>query len=294
MAQQKIELRRLRDFGENLNDTFQFIRLNFKPLLATFFAICGVFMVTMAIFSGLYQSNTMSRLESIVSGAALQDGGFLQIFGIGYFLLLLSMWLTYVMMQVTVTAYIKFYVENDGATPSIENVWDIVKRYFFKVLLYSIPIVLLQLVGFVFCVLPGIWLGVVMIPFVSVVIIEDQNFSSAFNRCFEIIKENFWTSLLLYFVALLIYSFMSNVIGLIVGGIVGFTAYFTTKDIGTTLGVVTSLFNMFSLTFYLVFLVSAALHYFNLVEKRDGTGLLSRIEGIGNTDKNHDNTEEEY
>ena len=46
-----MELRKLRDFGENINDTFQFIRQEFKPLLKSFFAIAGVLILVTGIVS---------------------------------------------------------------------------------------------------------------------------------------------------------------------------------------------------------------------------------------------------
>jgi hypothetical protein len=64
--------------------------------------------------------------------------------------------------------------------------------------------------------------------------------------------------------------------------------------VGATGGVVTSFLNIFSFTFYIIYFISLSFHYFNLVEKRDGTGILSRINSIGDTTDNFNNIEEEY
>ncbi len=294
MAEQKIEFRKIRDFGENLNDTFLFIRMQFKPLLASFFAICGVLMVIQAILYGIYQSGAMGGLGDLLSGRKIRENRVSDILNVGYFSMIFSMWITFVAMQVAFTAYIKLYVENNGNTPSIEDVWSVFKQYFFKILLYGIPITLLTLIGFVFCLAPGVWLAVVWVPFVFIVMMEDKDFGNAFSRCFEIVKENFWSSFAVYLVAFLVYNFSSGIVGLVVGAIAGVIAYLSTKDISTTVGIVTSFLNIFSYTFYIVYLVSIAFHYFTLVEKRDGTGLLSRIDSIGTKDSNFNNIEEEY
>jgi uncharacterized membrane protein (DUF106 family) len=68
MAQQKTQLRKIRDFGENFSDTFQFIRKEFKPLLVSFILVAGVFMLITAIVSGLYQKNAFSFLDEIGNG----------------------------------------------------------------------------------------------------------------------------------------------------------------------------------------------------------------------------------
>jgi hypothetical protein len=53
--QPKIELAKTRDFGEIINDTFLFMRQNFKPLLKYFFTFCGIFLAAGTVCSTLYQ-----------------------------------------------------------------------------------------------------------------------------------------------------------------------------------------------------------------------------------------------
>jgi hypothetical protein len=297
MAEQKIELRKIRDFGQNINDTFVFLRQNLKPLLLSFFAICGVFMIGQAIFSGIYQSHSLGVFDQIFSGRtnpAYQNRGLGDVFNFEYMLMMLFTMLTFVAMNTALGAYLKFYLENDGGQAGMDDIWNIFKKYFFKVFLYSIPIVLLIIVGTVLCVLPGIYLGVVLVPFSFIIMIEDTGLNGAFNRCFEIIRNNFWPSLVVYFVAYLIYAVSSGIISAVVSIIFGAAAYFTTKSIGSTVAVATSFFNMFSHIFYVIYFVSAALQYFTLVETRDGTGILNRIDNIGSDKNSFDNIDEQY
>ena len=131
-------------------------------------------------------------------------------------------------------------------------------------------------------------------PFTLVVMIEEADLSTAFSRCFEIIKENFWPSLALYLVAYIIYSISSSIIGVVVGLVAGVAAYFTTKDISTAVGIATSFLNIFSFIFYTIYFISTALQYFSLTEQRDGTGILNRIDNIGSDKNNFDHIEEQY
>jgi hypothetical protein len=297
MAEQKIELRKIRDFSLNINDTFLFLRQNIKTLLKAFFAICGVFMLGQAIFSGLYQSHNLGGiLQQILKGGVNKQNNdaYNGIFSIEYLMVIIFTLCTFVSMKVVLGAYLKFYVENDGQQPGIEDIWNIFKKYFFKIFIYSIPVFMLIVIGMMFCIAPGIYLAVVMVPFSLIVIIEDANFGYAFNRCFEIIRQNFWTSLAIYLVAFLIYYISSLIIGVVVSIIVGLIAYFTIKNISATVGIVTSFFNVFSYMFYIIYFVSAALQYFTLVENKDGTGILKRIDSIGTGKNNFENTEEQY
>jgi hypothetical protein len=299
MADQKIELRKIRDFGQNLNDTFVFLKQNLKPLLASFFVICGIFMLGQAIFNGIYQSRALGVLDQLFNSRRRRVGNIYSdpyggIFSIEYFLTIIFMLLTYVSMKTVLGVYLKFYLENDGRRPGIEDIWNLFRRYFFKVFLYSIPISILVVLGCILCFIPGIYLWVVWVPFSLVVIIEDASFNGAFNRCFEIIRQNFWISFAIYIVAFLLYWVSSSFIGIIVGVIIGLLAYLTTENIGTTGGIVTSFLNIFSFVFYIIFFISAALQYFTLVEQRDGTGILDRIDSIGTEKNRFDNTEEQY
>lgn len=272
MVDPKIEFRKIRDFGENLNDTLTFIRQNFKPLLQSFFAICGIFMIAQAIFNGLYQSqyiNLLSQMFKVRSGRA---PSFSQIFNLEYALMLLFLLITMVSMQVALGAYIKYYVQHEGLKPGIDEVWSIFQKYFLKMLLYTVPLGIMILIGSLFCVLPGIYLWVVFVPFPLIIMIEDKDFGDSWQRCFELIKENFWSSLAIYLVAYLIYSLSGGIIGFVVSIIIGIGAYFTTDDIGATFGIATSFLNIFSFCFYIIFFICITFHYFTLVEKKMAQG----------------------
>src|SRR5204862_6956465 len=103
-----------------------------------------------------------------------------------------------------------------------------------------------------------------------------------------------WISLGIYFLTYLIAFFSSSIISVVIGGVAGLISYFTTKNINATVGIVTSILDIFGLIFYIVFYLSVCLHYFNLVEKYDGTGMMRKLDSIGGNDQNFDNTQEQY
>jgi hypothetical protein len=294
MAEQKIQLRKLRDFGENFNDTFLFLRQNFKPLLRSFFAISSIVMVGLAIFYGINQSRSFSVLGSVFKGTSRTTDPYNNLFTIEYFMLMLFMLLTFITMEVVLGAYIKYYLENDGKKPGIDEVWGIFKRYFLKILLYSIPFSLVTLLGVLFCIAPGVYLWVLFTPFPLIVMIEDKDFVETYDRCLELLRDNFWISFAIYLVAYMIFYISHGIFDGISAVILGVTAYFSTEDVSTTIGIATSFVSIFSYCFYVVYFVSVALQYFSLVEKHDGTGLMSRIENIGRHQSGHHNTEEHY
>ena len=295
MAQQKVELRKVRDFSDNLNDTFHFIKQNYKPLLLYVFGIAGLFMLIAAILSGIYQGESLSNFEEIFKGK--KSGKSFEVFSGLYMVFILFLWLTSVALQVVVVSYLKVYEEKDMETPTFEEVWNVFRKHFLPITFYQIPILILILIGSVLCLAPGIYLGVVLAVFSSIIIIEDESFSGAFNRCFTLIKENFWSSLGVYFVIFMISYFGSGIVALVVGIITGVISYLTTEDVKSTIAIVTSILNVLSFVFYILVFVSITINYYNLTERYDGVGILRRLDGLG-VDKPvvnpHSNLEEEY
>jgi hypothetical protein len=211
-----------------------------------------------------------------------------------YFLAILLTWLGITAMHVVIISYMKLYEEKQNQSSTTAEVWEVFKKYFFQVLIYTIPIYLLIAAGFVFCLLPGIYLGVVLLPFSTIIIIEDASFGTAFSRCFEIIKENFWVSLGIYFIVYLIYGISSSIISLAIGAVFGGVSYFTTENVSTTYGVIMGVAQAFTFVFAVVFYVSAVLHYFTLTEKYEGTGILKRLNNLGSAGANFNNIDEQY
>lgn len=286
MAEPKIEPRQIRDFGGNLSDTFEFIRQHFKPLILSFLAIAGSFILLMAVLNGIFESNLLGTLRSLSKGSQPGNAGvagalYASYFSAPFLLFILATWIGYTAMQVSVGAYIKYVDEHEGAVPTIEDVWRIFARYYLRVLFYMIPVIMLIAIGIMLCIIPGILLGVVLVPLGWVVMMEDAGFGRALERCFQLNRGSFWTSLGLYVVTTLIYSFASGAVGLFTGIISGLLAYVTTRDVTVTVGIITSVVRVFGFLFYIIFLVSAVLHYYNLVERKDAVGLTKRIGRIG-------------
>jgi hypothetical protein len=296
MAEQKVELRKVRDFSENLNDTFLFIRQNFKPLVTSFLAIAGIFMLAHSILNGIYQNHVGGAFRDIINRRTTIpiDSPFGAVFNGTYFVLIFLAWANFVAMNVVVTCYMKLYDTLQGQAPTIEQVWNEFKKYFLKVLIFSIPISLLIVIGFLFCIVPGVYLAVVLTPFAVILIVDDATFGGAWDKCFAIIKHNFWPSLGVYLLVYLISVFSAGIISAVLGGITALISYFTTRDIVTTITIATSVLGVFSFIFYIVFYVSVCLHYFNLSERYDGAGMLRKIDSLGNGGTDFNNVQEQY
>lgn len=292
MDSSKMELRKLRNFSDNINDTFQFLKQEFKPLLGCYIAICGIFIVLSSVASGLYQRESMVGFSRIFKGLDYQQRSFNDVFNLNYFLLIFLGILSYVLMHIVVAVYFKLYVQKSRISPTIEEVWKESLRFVFPIFFYTIVYTIITIISAFFCLVPFFYFAVVFAPFTLIYVVEEVSFTQGFSRCFNLIRDNYWESLGIYFVTYLIYSISSSIIGLIVSALAGVISYFTTKDIGAVTGIFTGTLSIFTHVFYIIFAVSVALNYFNLVEHLDGSGLLERIDNLGKSEAPA--VEEEY
>lgn len=292
MDGQKMELRKLRNFSDNINDTFQFIKQEFKPLLGCYVAICGIFIVLSSVISGLYQRDSMVGFMRIFKGLDYQQRSVGDVFNLNYFLILFLGTLSYVIMHIVVAVYFKLYNQKGKVSPTIEEVWKATLRYIVPIFFYSIIYGIITFISVFFCLVPFFYFAVVFAPFTLIYVVEEVSFGEGFSRCFNLIRDNYWESLGIYFISYLIYSISAGIIGFIVSLLAGGISYLTTKDLAAVTGIFTGTLNIFTHIFYVIFAVSVALNYYNLVERLDGSGLLERIDSLGS--KQDDAIEEQY
>src|ERR1700753_3986362 len=116
-----IELAKPRDFGEIINDTFIFIRQNFKPLIKFFFIFCGFFMAATAITSIVSYLKTGNAIYDPKSFDA--DRGPFGFLNLGYFINLLFVFFEYTAIHVTVLCYMALYRAKQKTPPDTEEMW---------------------------------------------------------------------------------------------------------------------------------------------------------------------------
>lgn len=293
MAQQKIQLRKIRDFGENLGDTFQFIRQEFKPLLTAFILISGIFILAASILGGLFQKEMFGIFDEFKTGGIANQQVFTNYFTLGYFGFIIVSLLSMAAMQTVIAVYMKFYDEH-GVSPTVQEVWSGFAKNFLKVFLYSIPQIIIIIISLFLCILPVFYTVTVLMPLTFIIVNEDISFGEVFSRCFDIVKQNFWISLAIYLVSYIIYSVSSGIVGLVVGGVAGAGAYFSTDELSSTAAIATSVLSVVQYVFYIIFFVSVGLHYYNLTELKDGTGLERRLENLGGNTNPNTSIEEQY
>lgn len=288
---QPIELRRVRDFGQVINNSFVFLRENLKPLFASLLIICGFFIVLSCVTT----MSTYLKMSDIYSGRYenLQGGRFNYLFSVMISALVAI--LEQSCIYLVTLCYISVYLQKNNVKPTFAEVWGYFKYYFFRAFGSSVMVFIMIVVGLVLCLIPGIYLSPILVLIVPIIVIENASFGYAFNKSFRLIKENWWQVFGVLFIMWIIVYVANLMAGYPISVIAMGTRFLSLKSIQIPLIVFFSIMRSILMLIYVLPGIAITVCYLNLEEQKEGTGLLSRIEKFGmNIDEVSDLPTEEY
>jgi hypothetical protein len=296
MQTNKIIFNQARDFSEKLNDTFSFLRQNFKNLGTSVLFIAGPFTLIGGIFLGLYQSQV---LKSGNLGNVSITERFQNIFGIEYFMGVLFSMITITIVAIIVSEYVRLYNEDKTENFVWQDLLPKVKSSFLSIFLFGIGYIVIITLGSMFFVIPGIYLSIALSLLIYVRIFEGKSFFSAVSRCLQLIKGNWWPTFGMFLILSIIQgllSFIFQIPVLISTVIIGLQGFKNEVSEGPDIFLIiaTIISTAGTQLLYTVSLVGLCFQYFNLVEEKDATGLLSRIDSIGKAPEVKATNEESY
>ena len=162
--QPKVELSKVRSFSETIDDSILFFKQNWKPLFRAYLAICGFFWVAGLISSTFNQFHTF---ELRAQGESP--------FSISYLISIVFALFSYIAITLTTLSYISLYQQKDKEAPTVEEVWGYVKFYFLRITGSFFLLTLLLALGFMLCILPGIYLWPVFSLILTIMILENTS-----------------------------------------------------------------------------------------------------------------------
>ncbi|MBN2612010.1 MAG: hypothetical protein JXB00_10685 [Bacteroidales bacterium] len=294
MENTTINFRRERDFGEVFGATFDFIRQEFKKFGTVILYYVLPFLVISALLMILAQYNYKNVFSSI-SGSPEAVFSFFGDMFLYWLLLMLSVLLTQTMIISATYSYVSLYVKKGRDGFTIPDVWEKMKGFILPVLGTNFVVGLIVIIGFVACLIPGIYLGVSLSIIFAALIIEEKGFGSAFSRSFELTKQNWWMTLLIVFIATLLVYILALIIQ-IPAMAIGIGSFWTTIQesianqgkmvdpssfFNTTYIIVTSISNVLVYIIYIVPNLILSFWYFSLLETKEKPSLMEKIEKIG-------------
>ena len=276
-----INLYQQRDFGDKINVTFTYGVQQFRSLATALLYIAGPVTLFAGIASGVYQSNMLKTIGGISRGTAVRPFAmFNQILSPAYWLLLLFTLLSYVIVSLTVYSHLKLYDRSQGAPITVGAVWEEVQSRLVGGVSLAIVTGLAIFAGLLLLILPGLYMAVPLSLAMAVFVFEELGISATFSRCFKLATDKWWSTFGLSFVMTIITYIVAIVFSLPAGivAIMGITG----GNVSSLIVIITQAISTVG-TQLVSALVPLALgfQYFNLVERQEGTGLLSAINRIG-------------
>lgn len=287
MKNQLINFKQERSFGDLFNDTFNFIIQEFKrlgaPILYYVLPLLIFSAIGVTIYSVKIQAVTQAMAQTPGSNPFVAFEAMGQMLGIVFLVFSLSM-ISGVLLMSTVLCYIKLYINEgpDGFTTN--DVWKEIMKHFWSVLLSGVVVVLVVVAGFVFCVIPGIYLSVALSLLFPILIFEGKSFSDSFSRSFKLIKDNWWFTFGVLIVIGIIYYILAILVS-IPNMLMGFQSLFTnikkgatSMDFSVSFYIVNSITQLLSQLFSVILIVMTAFIYHGLVEKKEHPSLMDKID----------------
>lgn len=291
----KVEFRKIREFGDLIGDTFLFLKQNFKPLMTSFFALSGIFIVGGIISAMIAQLQLVGIAQS--AGVAYDDSPRNMLYNVGftYFLSIIFVLLSYTSMYVSILSYIALYIEKGNVAPTVSEVWAYFKYYFFRMMGSGILIMIFLFLCFMLCLVPGIYVYPAVTLFAPIMILENGSFSHSFDRSFKLLKDEWWiTAAAILVINIIFYAFSTLVqLPAIIIMMVG-TFTRGERTITNYYAVISSIAQHISYIFMIIPIVCSALIYHNLVERKENLGLFQRMDELGQNPQADQSIQEEY
>ncbi|AXT54219.1 hypothetical protein J8L88_15425 [Aquimarina sp. MMG015] len=290
-----IEFKKKRELGDILTDVFVFLRTNFKPLFTVLFKTTGIVLVILLLSIAYYTHATSNFMDPFALGGG---AGNLNMFNSGSFLIsafvmIISILIFYGLVFGTVLHYIKEYSDNQGVVLQ-QSVINGVKKDLGSIIGLSILSSIMLVVGFMLCVIPGIYLYVPLSLIFPILVFRKSAVFDTISESFELVKNEWWIT----FATLLVIGLLSYVISMVFSIPAIMYTFFKTftaasegsfSDPSSMFDWVFILLNTIAsvlqyIIIYLFTAISTAFIYFNLNERKHHTGTLEQIDSLGKTE----------
>ncbi len=287
-----VNLREVRDFGQIITTTFQFLKQNKGPLFRAIATIC----LPVAIIAGFLMGKSIGDIQAMTFSMQRSGdpesllgnmlNGMLPM-ALGYILLIAA----FVLLVAVVNEYLRSYHLGEHLVISNGDLW---KRTFGQIGVYFgtgfLSMILIAL-GFMLCILPGFYpLTIFALVFICHAI-ERTGVTGSMARSNKLVKDRFWETLGLVIVIGIINAVIGYALMLpftIVGAVIGLNTLTGLLEggsgypdwYGTFMAAQFSFQMAVSMLTYPIVSVAMGLKYFSLVEEKEGAGLREKIQGF--------------
>ncbi len=276
------EFRKIRDFGSVMNHSFDFIKLEYKRLGKALLIYVLPFFVLTGILLIFIQTSLVDTVNNGVQpGSSIyQNYPWKNVFS-SYIIQLLN----HTVLTTVVLSFISLYIKKN-AEFKVDDLRPYLIRTGIKLLLAYVVIFIIVVLGSIFLLIPGIYLGIVFSLVAPVIVFEETGLGTAMNRSFDVIKENWWKTFGILIIGWLIVYVFSLILSIPLL-ITTFTKTFHAVTNQTQPQIFSSGYLIFSTiisiiqTFaYSLILIFISIQYFSLVEVKERPTLQAKIDKL--------------
>jgi hypothetical protein len=273
-GRESIKFNQVRDFGKLLGAPFTFYRQEMKMITKGLLIYAGPFLLISLVLMGFFMQQIFTN---VLSGFQMWKSIMMYV---GLFLVFLLF--AFSMAGTFVNSYVVQYHEKGRDNFNLDDVWEMTKQNFFRILGAQFVVTFIVILGVFLCYIPGIYLQVALAFVYIIMLKERKSFGDAFKRSFAIVKGEWWFTFGLTLVMGMILGFISYIF-ILPPYIIGIASAFS-NSFGLTSQIIVVVFIALYLVFYLfMFAIQAILNnfiYYSILEKKESPGLLNRIQAI--------------
>ncbi len=211
MIEKKIEFRKKRELGEIISDSFEFIKQEYKPIskliityVLPFLLLYGVVQVyfQMKVVGNIDMSDPESMMANI--GPIYLNVFLFSLFGIFVQSLLIG----------TFYSYLEIYIRKGKGNFELSEITPLLFSNGLLALGASIVLFVIVMFGIIMCIIPGFYFANSFSLVVIVFMFERKGMGNALLRSWNLVKSDWWNTLLLNIVGIIIIWAMSFVLSI--------------------------------------------------------------------------------
>lgn len=282
--QPKVQLNQVRKVEEIINHSVIFFKQNWKPLLKSYYVICGFFLAAVII---TFTFNQLRSSTYVRDFPFVDNGVLLTIF--------LEM-MNYIFITLTSLSFISLYKTKNNEAPNVEEVWSYVKFYFLRMFGSTVILGVVLLLGLLFCVIPGIYLWPILTFIPVIMILDNTSLAYGFNHAFRLLK-SYWGEAFAVLAASYLLVIAASILLIIPIMIVASIVIFLIGNNEADVYFIALNIALHFVQFLAIFpFITFSLLFYSLTEQAENSTLMQRIQQIGVEIKplNEPYTEEDY
>lgn len=282
---EKIDVHRWREFGEELSTVFAFIRKNLGGILQSLLFIAGPFLLLVAVgFVFLFEDYFSLSMEE--NNSPFVDDSGVKGWFVAKFVQYGFSFVAYALVSLVMFEYVYLYAGSRTGEVTLKMVWSRFRKDFFKVMLAKI-IMLPMIAVSTFClVFPGVFMYAALGGTEMAIIQEKANPFQAIGKSFSLMGKYFWGTVGIVSVLFLMEGFIGLLFGQ-VPNILGYVKDAVVVEIDANsawkviMGVFSGLSHIISYLLFSITTIGMGLRYYACMEDRDGRQLKAKIRRIG-------------